>query len=158
MPDRGLLISRGEKGQILRDFQGQIHGKIGRFCGIFAGIFEANFAEKQSIKYGAIAPVAKISIYSIWFLANFATVCVFLWISRNLRIYLTFAAPRPRKVSEALLIVGYKSCTFLLPLLPQLHYIGLNSESRGELAGADSLGCELTDTAFFSSYNQCTQL
>ena len=61
MPDTGLLISRGEKSQILRDFQGQIHGKIGRFCGIFAGIFEVNFAEKQSIRYGPIAPISKRS-------------------------------------------------------------------------------------------------
>ena len=30
----GLLIFRGKKTKILRDFQGQIHGKIGRFRGI----------------------------------------------------------------------------------------------------------------------------
>ena len=71
---------------------------------------------------------------------------------------MNFAAPRPCKISEALLIAGYKSCTFLLPLLLKQHYIGPNSESRDELAGADLLGGELTDTAFFSSYNWCTQL
>ena len=59
---------------------------------------------------------------------------------------MNFGAQRPRKISEALLIAGYKSCTFLLPLLLQLHYIGPNSESRGELAGADLLGGD-------SSYN-----
>ena len=32
----GLLIFRGKKSKISRDFQGQIRGKIGRFCGIFA--------------------------------------------------------------------------------------------------------------------------
>ena len=46
-----LLIGHGEKRQILRDFQGQIRGKIGQFCGIFAVIFGVNFAEKQSLKY-----------------------------------------------------------------------------------------------------------
>ena len=34
---RGLLIFRGKKSKILRDFRGQIHGKIGRFRGIFTG-------------------------------------------------------------------------------------------------------------------------
>ena len=33
----GLLIFRGKKSKILRDFQGQIRGKIGRFRGIFEG-------------------------------------------------------------------------------------------------------------------------
>ena len=33
----GLLIFRGKKSKISRDFQGQIRGKIGRFRGIFAG-------------------------------------------------------------------------------------------------------------------------
>ena len=32
----GLLIFRGKKRKISRDFQGQIRGKIGRFRGIFA--------------------------------------------------------------------------------------------------------------------------
>ena len=35
--ESGLLIFRGKKSKISRDFQGQIRGKIGRFCGIFAG-------------------------------------------------------------------------------------------------------------------------
>ena len=46
-----LLIGHGEKSQILRDFQGQIRGKISQFCGIFIAIFGVNFAEKQSLKY-----------------------------------------------------------------------------------------------------------
>ena len=36
-PDTGLLIFRGKKSKISRDFQEQIRGKIGRFHGIFAG-------------------------------------------------------------------------------------------------------------------------
>ena len=43
----GLLIFRGKKSKISRDFQGQIHGKIGRFCGIFAGR-KSKFAEKSA--------------------------------------------------------------------------------------------------------------
>ena len=38
----GLLVDRGKKSQISRDFQGQIRGKMADF----AGIFEASFAEK----------------------------------------------------------------------------------------------------------------
>ena len=45
--DAGLLVRRGKKSQISRDFQGQIRGKNGRFRGNFAGIFEASFAEKR---------------------------------------------------------------------------------------------------------------
>ena len=41
----GLLIFREKKSKILRDFQGQIRGKIGRFRGIFAGK-KSKFAEK----------------------------------------------------------------------------------------------------------------
>ena len=48
----GLLIIRGRKTQISRDFQGQIRGKIGRFRGNFAGIFGANFTKKQLVKNG----------------------------------------------------------------------------------------------------------
>ena len=33
----GLLVGRGKKSQISRDFQGQIRGKNGRFRGKFAG-------------------------------------------------------------------------------------------------------------------------
>ena len=40
-------------------------------------------------------------VYLVRFLANFACFCLFLWI---LRIYLKFAAPRLRKISETLLI------------------------------------------------------
>ena len=42
----GLLVGRGKRSQISRDFQGQIRGKNCRFCGNFAGLFEASFAEK----------------------------------------------------------------------------------------------------------------
>ena len=44
----GLLIFRGKKSKILRDFQGQIRGKIGRFRGIFAGK-KSKFAENRPI-------------------------------------------------------------------------------------------------------------
>ena len=44
---RGLLIFRGKKSKILRDFQGQIHGKIGRFRGIFTGK-KFKFTEKSA--------------------------------------------------------------------------------------------------------------
>ena len=48
----GLLIARGRKSQILRDFQGQIRRKIGRFRGNFTAVFGANFTKKQSVKNG----------------------------------------------------------------------------------------------------------
>ena len=48
----GLLVGRGKKSQISRDFQGQIRGKNGRFRGNFAEIFEASFAEKRLVKNG----------------------------------------------------------------------------------------------------------
>ena len=44
----GLLIFRGKKSKIARDFQGQICGKIGRFCRIFAGK-KSKFAENRPI-------------------------------------------------------------------------------------------------------------
>ena len=43
----GLLIFRGKKSKISRDFQGQIRGKMGRFRGIFAGR-QSKFAEKSA--------------------------------------------------------------------------------------------------------------
>ena len=43
----GLLIFRGKKSKIWRDFQRQIRGKIGRFRGIFAGK-KSKFAEKSA--------------------------------------------------------------------------------------------------------------
>ena len=43
----GLLIFRGKKSKISRDFPGQIRGKIGRFHGIFAGK-KAKFAEQSA--------------------------------------------------------------------------------------------------------------
>ena len=39
----GLLIIRGKKSEISRDLKRQIREENGRFCGIFAGIFGANF-------------------------------------------------------------------------------------------------------------------
>ena len=45
--DSGLLIFRGKKSKISRDFQVQIRGKIGRFRGIFAGK-KSKFAEKSA--------------------------------------------------------------------------------------------------------------
>ena len=42
----GLLIFRGKKSKISRDFQGQIRRKIGRFPGIFAGE-KSKFAGKS---------------------------------------------------------------------------------------------------------------
>ena len=39
----GLLIIRGEKSEISRDLKRQTRGENGRFRGIFAGIFGANF-------------------------------------------------------------------------------------------------------------------
>ena len=44
--DRASDISR-KKSKILRDFQGQIRGKIGRFRGIFAGK-KSKFAEQSA--------------------------------------------------------------------------------------------------------------
>ena len=46
----GLLIIRGKKSQISRDFWRQIRGEIGRFRGNFAGIFRANFRRKTKKK------------------------------------------------------------------------------------------------------------
>ena len=46
----GLLIFRRKKSKILRDFQGHIHGKIGRFRGIFAG--KKSKFMKQSANFG----------------------------------------------------------------------------------------------------------
>ena len=43
----GLLIFRGKKSKISRDFQGQIRGKISRFHGIFAGK-KSKFAEQSA--------------------------------------------------------------------------------------------------------------
>ena len=43
----GLLIYHGKKSKILRDFQGQICGKISRFRGIFAGK-KSKFAEQSA--------------------------------------------------------------------------------------------------------------
>ena len=47
VPGPGLLIFRGKKSKISRDFHWQIRGKIGRFCGIFAGK-KSKFAEQSA--------------------------------------------------------------------------------------------------------------
>ena len=52
MPVHRILINRAsdisrKKSKILRDFQGQIRGKIGRFRGIFAGK-KSKFVEKSA--------------------------------------------------------------------------------------------------------------
>ena len=41
-----------KKNSNFMDFQGQIRGKIGQFCGNFAGVFGANFTKRQSVKNG----------------------------------------------------------------------------------------------------------
>ena len=48
----GLLIFRGKKSKISRDFQGQIRGKIGRFRGIFAGKTSRNSQKNRPISLG----------------------------------------------------------------------------------------------------------
>ena len=55
----GLLISRGKKRKISRDFQGQIRGKMGRFRGIFAGK-KSKFAEKSADFAGYLREKVKI--------------------------------------------------------------------------------------------------
>ena len=47
MQQAGLLIFCGKKPKILRDFQGQIRGRIGRFRWIFEGK-KLKFAEKPA--------------------------------------------------------------------------------------------------------------
>ena len=78
-----------------------------------------------------------INMYLIRFLANFAVFCMFLWI---LWVYLNFAAPWPRWISEALILWAasftlYKLATIFLQLVtkgqpqdffnfePWLHYL-----------------------------------
>ena len=68
----GLLVGRGKKSQISRDFQGQIRGKNGRFRGNFAGIFEVSFAEKRLVKNGRFREgfPSKFWLESEWFCAD----------------------------------------------------------------------------------------
>jgi len=70
-PFSGLLVGRGKKSQISRDFQGQIRGKNDLFRGNFAGIFEASFAEKTISKDWRISweLPEQISLESDWFCA-----------------------------------------------------------------------------------------
>ena len=56
----GLLIIRGKKSQISRDFWRHIRRENGRFRGNFPGIFGANFAEKQRRKPRRKIPEKKI--------------------------------------------------------------------------------------------------
>ena len=58
-PYPGLLIFRGKKSKFSRDFQGQIRGKIGRFCGIFAGK-KSKFAENPRFR-GILTGKSQIS-------------------------------------------------------------------------------------------------
>ena len=44
---QGFWYFAEKKRKISRDFQGQIRGKIGRFCGIFTGE-KSKFAEKSA--------------------------------------------------------------------------------------------------------------
>ena len=60
----GLLIFRGKKSKISRDFQGQIRGKIGRFRGIFAGR-KSKFAEKSANFWYFCRKKVKIFIFSL---------------------------------------------------------------------------------------------
>ena len=59
----GLLIFCGKKSKILRDFQGQIRGKVGQFRGIFAGK-KSKFAEQLACRPGPT---------NFWF--NHSTAC-----------------------------------------------------------------------------------
>ena len=51
MKDLGLLIIRGKKSQILRDFWRQIRGENGRFRGNFAEISLKNKEESQEERF-----------------------------------------------------------------------------------------------------------
>ena len=53
--------------------------------------------------------ICRADMYLVRLLANFAGLRVFLWISR---IYLKFAAPRPREISEALFKAARKQTIF----------------------------------------------
>ena len=73
LPKTGLLIGRGKKGQISRDFQGQIRGKNGRFRGNFAGIFKASFAEKRLVNNGRFH--GRFPSKFCWKAIGFALIC-----------------------------------------------------------------------------------
>ena len=72
----GLLIFRGKKRKILRDFQGQIRGKIGRFRGIFTGK-KSKFAEKSADFAGESQnsqtnqPISRVSVQKSQMLKDF---------------------------------------------------------------------------------------
>ena len=76
----GLLILRGKKSKISRDFQEQIHGKIGQFRGIFAGKKSkfaeqsADFAGEKSGGKFAKKQSVNNSRFRWIFLANFAKI------------------------------------------------------------------------------------
>ena len=67
------------------------HITVTKFQDKFTSLWQVNSWDNFQ-KYGT-------DMYLIRFLANFAVFCVFLWISW---IYLNFAAPRPREISEGL--------------------------------------------------------
>ena len=69
----GLLVGRGKKSQISRDFQGQIRGKNGRFRGHFAGISEASFAEKRLVNNGRFR--GRFPSKFRWKAIGFALIC-----------------------------------------------------------------------------------
>jgi len=68
----GLLVGRGKKHQISRDFRVQFHTKKANF----AGIFEASFAEKRLVKERPISweLPEQISLERDWFCADLRNV------------------------------------------------------------------------------------
>ena len=70
----GLLVGRGKKSEISRNFREQIRGKNSRFRGNFRGIFEAGFAGKRLVKNvnGQFSwkLAEQISLESDWFCAD----------------------------------------------------------------------------------------
>ena len=72
----GLLVGRGKKSQISRDFQGQIRGKKGDFAGIsreFRGNFQGHSVSLKNV--GKERPISwelpeQIPLESDWFCAD----------------------------------------------------------------------------------------
>ena len=96
IPKSGLLIFRGKKSKISRDFQGQIRGKIGRFRRKFWG---GNFAKKQSVKNSRFRWIffRQISLKSI----NFASIWPALFnVCFNRDNHLLFQQQFAREMSE----------------------------------------------------------
>ena len=114
---------------------------LGKCLLIMVMKFEDKFARLQQLLNSSNGQdkfqIWCINMYLIWFLANFAVFRMFLWI---LRVYLNFAAPWPRWISEALILWAasftlYKLATIFLQLVtkgqpgdffnfePWLHYL-----------------------------------